>query len=315
MPTKLILDVDTGTDDAVALMTAALSPDLELVGATTVNGNTTVDYTTENTLRVFDWIGTPQIPVVRGVDRPMARPQISRGMAERIHGDLLDLPAVSHGTAVHPGNAVDWLIETYLASDGDIVLCPVGPLTNIAMAIVKEPRILEKIPEIVIMGGAHHEGNQTASAEFNFWIDPEAARVVVACGRPIRMVPLDATHRARVSPANAQRLLDLGTPAGQAAARFVRQRIDGYEATQPVEDRAGGVPVHDALAVCAIIDPTVISTAFIPVDVEVQSDLAAGRTICDFRPRPDKPANVQFATDADEPKFVEMLIDILGRTA
>jgi inosine-uridine nucleoside N-ribohydrolase len=315
MPTKVILDVDTGTDDAVALMTAALSPDLELVGATTVNGNTTIDYVTENTLRVFDWIGMPGIPVVRGLDRPMARPQISRGMAERIHGDLLDLPPASHGATLHPGNAVDWLIETYLASDGDIVLCPVGPLTNIAMAIVKEPRILERIPEIVMMGGAHHEGNQTASAEFNFWLDPEAARVVVDCGRPIRMVPLDATHRARVSPEAAQRLHDLATPAGEAAARFVRQRIDGYEATQPVEDRAGGVPVHDALAVCAIIDPTILSTMFIPVDVEVQSDLSVGRTICDFRPVTTKPANVHFAMDADEPKFVRMLMDVLGRVA
>jgi inosine-uridine nucleoside N-ribohydrolase len=315
MPTKVILDVDTGTDDAVALMIAALSPDLELVGATTVNGNTTVDYTTENTLRVFDWIGRPDIPVVRGLDRPMVRPQIGRGMAERIHGDLLDLPPASHGASLRPGNAVDWLIETYLASAGDIVLCPVGPLTNVAVAIQQEPRILEAIPEIVIMGGAHHVGNQTASAEFNFWLDPEAARVVVECGRPIRMVPLDATHRARVSPENAARLRDLGTPAGEAAARFVMQRIDGYEATQPVEDRAGGVPVHDALAVCAIVDPAILTTAFIPVEVEVQSDLAAGRSICDFRPVTDKPPNVHFATDADEPMFVRMLIEILGRVA
>lgn len=314
MPTKVILDVDTGTDDAVALMVAARSPDLELVGVTTVNGNTSIDYTTENTLRVLDWIGRPEIPVIRGLDRPMARPQISRGMAERIHGDLLDLPPVSHGARLHPGHAVDWLIETYLASDGDIVLCPVGPLTNIAVAMVKEPRILERIPEIVIMGGAHHEGNQTASAEFNFWLDPEAARVVVDCGRPIRMVPLDATHRARVSPAAAQQLHDLGTPAGEAAARFVRQRIDGYAATQPVEDQAGGVPVHDALAVCAIIDPTILTTVFIPVEIEVQSDLAAGRTICDFRPVTGRPANVRFAIDADEPTFVAMLLDILGRT-
>lgn len=315
MATKLILDVDTGTDDAVALMVAALSPDLELVGATTVNGNTTVDYTTENTLRVVDWIGRPDIPVFQGLDRPMARPQISRGMAERIHGDLLDLPPASHGATLRPEHAVDWLIETYLASDGDIVLCPVGPLTNVALAILREPRILEAIPEIVIMGGAHHEGNQTASAEFNFWLDPEAARVVVDCGRPIRMVPLDATHRARVSAEGAQRLRDLGTPAGEAAARFVLQRIDGYEATQPMEDRAGGVPVHDALAVCAIIDPTILTTAFIPVEVEVQSDLSIGRTVCDFRPVTNKPANVHFATDADEPMFVRMLLEILGRTA
>jgi inosine-uridine nucleoside N-ribohydrolase len=227
MPTKVILDVDTGTDDAVALMVAALSPDIELVGATSVNGNTSLDFTTENTLRVFDFIGLPEVPVYRGVDRPLVRMDVKRGMAERIHGDLLNLPEVSNGATLQPEHAVDWLIETYLASNGDIVLCPVGPLTNIAMAIQKEPRILDAIPEIVIMGGAHDHGNITASAEFNIWLDPEAARIVVNCGRPIRMVPLDATHRALVSTEDAARLRALGTPAGEAAARFVLQRIDG----------------------------------------------------------------------------------------
>jgi len=313
----VILDVDTGTDDAVALMTAALSPDLELVGATTVNGNTTIDYTTENTLRVFDWIGMPQVPVYRGVDRPLVRTDVKRGMATRIHGDLLDLPPVSNGATLQPGNAVDWLIETYLASDGDVVLCPVGPLTNIAMAIVKAPEILEKVPEIVIMGGAHDHGNITASAEFNIWLDPEAARIVVNCGRPIRMVPLDATHRALVSTEDAARLRALGTPAGEAAARFVLQRIDGYDATQPMPRRDGALaaPVHDALAVCAIIDPSILTTEHIPVDVEIHAELSLGRTVCDFRFRGDRPANVHFAMDADEPKFNRMLLEILGRTA
>ena len=314
MPTKVILDVDTGTDDAVALMTAALSPDLELVGATTVNGNTTLDYTTENTLRVFDWIGMPEIPVHRGMDRPLARSQVARGMATRIHGDMLDLPAASKAE-LRPGHAVDWLIDTYLESDGDIVLCPVGPLTNIAVAIQKEPRILEAIPQIVIMGGAHDHGNMTASAEFNIWLDPEAARIVVNCGRPIRMIPLDATHRALVSTEDAGRLRALGTPAGEAAARFVLKRIDGYDATQPMPHRAGAAPVHDALAVCSIIDPSIVTTEHIPVDVEVYAELSVGRTVCDFRFRSGKPANVDFAMDADEPKFVSMLLEILGRTA
>jgi inosine-uridine nucleoside N-ribohydrolase len=315
MPTKIILDVDTGTDDAVALMTAALSPDLELLGATTVNGNTTIEYTTENTLRVFDFIGMPQVPVYRGLDRPLVRSQVQRGMATRIHGDLLDLPEISHGATLQPGNAVDWLIDTYMASAGDIVLCPVGPLTNIGMAIQKEPRIVEKIPEIVIMGGAHDHGNMTPSAEFNIWLDPEAARLVVNCGAPIRMAPLDATHRALVSTEDAGRLRALGTPAGEAAARFVLKRIDGYDATQPMPHRAGAAPVHDALAVCAIIDPTILTTEFIPVDVEVYAELSIGRTVCDFRARGDKPPNVHFAMDADEPKFNRMLLEILGRTA
>ena len=317
MPTKVILDVDTGTDDAVALMTAALSPDLELVGATTVNGNTTIDYTTENTLRVFDFIGMPEVPVHRGMDRPLVRTDVKRGMAARIHGDMLDLPEISRGATVQPGHAVDWLIETYLGSNGDIVLCPVGPLTNIAMAIQREPRIVEFIPEIVIMGGAHDHGNITASAEFNIWLDPESARIVVNCGRPVRMVPLDATHRALVSTEDAARLRALGTPAGEAAARFVLQRIDGYDATQPMprKDGALAAPVHDALAVCAIIDPSILTTHHIPVDVEVHAELSIGRTVCDFRFRSGKPANVHFAMDADEPKFNRMLLEILGRAA
>jgi inosine-uridine nucleoside N-ribohydrolase len=186
----------------------------------------------------------------------------------------------------------------------------------------KEPRIIERIPELVIMGGAHDHGNATASAEFNIWLDPEAARIVVNCGRPIRMVALDATHRALVSLEDAERLRDLGTPAGEAAYRFIAKRIEGYDATQPMH-RAGAAPVHDALAVCAIIDPSVITTHHVHVDVETGGFLSDGRTVCDFRFQRVKPEernfafeapNVQFAMDADEPKFVAMLTDILGRT-
>ncbi|HEX5148559.1 MAG TPA: nucleoside hydrolase [Candidatus Limnocylindrales bacterium] len=314
MPTKVILDVDTGTDDAVALMVAALSPDLELVGATTVNGNTAVHNCTENTLRVLDWIGLPGIAVHEGMSRPLARVQMTQlHPASRIHGDLLDLPPPT-SARVQPGHAVDWLIDTLLASAGDITLVPVGPLTNIATAIQKEPRILEAIPQLVLMGGAHDHGNSTASAEFNIWMDPEAARIVVNCGRPIRMIPLDATHRALISLDDCRALRALGTPAGEAAARFTEKRIEGYDATQPMH-RAGAAPVHDALAVCSIIDPAVVTTHFIPVDVETGGELSVGRTVCDFRFRSGRPANVHFAMDADEPAFVRMLTEILGRTA
>lgn len=314
MPTKVILDVDTGTDDAVALMVAALSPDLELVGATTVNGNTAVHNCTENTLRVLDWIGLPGTPVHEGMSRPLARAQMTQlHPAKRIHGDLLDLPPATTAR-VQPGHAVDWLIDTLLASAGDITLVPVGPLTNIATAIQKEPRILEAIPQVVLMGGAHDHGNSTASAEFNIWMDPEAARIVVNCGRPIRMIPLDATHRALVSLDDCRALRALGTPAGEAAARFTEKRIGAYDETQPMH-RAGAAPVHDALAVCSIINPAVVTTHFIPVDVETGGELSVGRTVCDFRFRSGRPANVHFAMDADEPAFVRMLTEILGRTA
>ncbi len=312
MTTRIILDVDTGTDDAVALMVAALSPDIELVGATTVNGNTALQNCTENSLRVFDHIGLTGVPVYEGMSQPLVRPNPHQiNPASRIHGDFLDLPP-SRSTKGSQ-HAVDWLIDTYMASDGDITLVPVGPLTNIATAMRKEPRIIERIPELVIMGGAHDHGNATASAEFNIFLDPEAAWIVVNCGRPIRMLPLDATHEALVSKEDCARLRALGTPAAIATAIFIEKRIDGYDATQPMH-RLGAAPVHDALAVCAVIDPTVVTTHFIHVDVETGGELSRGRTVCDFRGRSRKEPNVHFAMDADEPKFISMLTDILGRT-
>ncbi len=312
MAQRIILDVDTGTDDAVALMLAALSPELELIGVTSVNGNTQVHNCTENTLRVFDHIGRSNIPVYEGMHLPMARANYVHTETRKIHGDLLDLPIAR--TKKQQQHAVDWLVETYMASDGDIILVPVGPLTNIATAIRKEPRILEKIPELVIMGGAHDHGNSTPSAEFNIWVDPEAARIVINCGRPIRMLPLDATHRALVSSEDAARIRALGTPAAMAAASFCEKRIAAYDQHQPMH-RLGAAPIHDALAVCAILDPSVVTTRFVNVDVETRSELSDGRTICDFHQRGKGKANVHFAIDADEPKFIRMLMDILSHTA
>lgn len=312
MPQKIILDVDTGTDDAVALMIAALAPELELVGATTVNGNTAVENCTENTLRVLDYIGKSHIPVFQGMSRPLTRENGQQAIPPKgIHGDFLDLPLAT--TEVREQHAVDWLVETYMQSAGDIILVPVGPLSNVAMAIRKEPRILDKIQEIVIMGGAHDHGNATPAAEFNIWLDPEAAKIVVNCGRPIRMIPLDATHRALVSREDCMNLRAVGTPAAIATAVCTERRIVGYDETQPMH-RTGAAPVHDALAVCAIIDPTVVTTQLISVDIETKGDLTDGATVCDFRHRSLRKPNVSFATGADEAKFVRMLMSILGRT-
>ena len=318
MPQKIILDVDTGTDDAVALMAAALSPDIELIGATTVNGNCAVEYCTENTLRVFDHIGV-DIPVYRGADLPMVstlnpsrRPDIPRIKAGPVHGLYLDLPEAT--SKPQPQHAVDWLIETYMQSDGDIILVPVGPLTNVAMAIRKEPRILEKIPEIVIMGGGHAVGNVTPSAEFNIWVDPEAARIVMNCGRTIRLITLDATHQALFSTETCVKLRKIGTPAAIAAAIMTEHRIEGYNKSQPME-KLGSAPVHDAVNVCAIIDPSIISTIFVNVDVETQGELTDGRTICDIYKRSGKEPNIHVALEADQDKFESMMLDILGRTA
>ena len=311
MATKVILDVDTGTDDAIALMIAALSPDLDLLGATTVVGNCPGIVCTENSLRVFDHIGIP-IPVYQGMLDPMVRPDFERKGESTVHGLYLDLPEAT--TNAQSKHAVDWLAETIAASDGDITLVPVGPLSNIGMLLRQNPGLAAKIPELVIMGGAHHVGNVTPSAEFNIWADPESAKVVMGAGVPVRMVPLDATHKALITKDDCVELRKIGTPAAVAAATFTERRIQGYNNFQPmsIPDSA---PIHDALAVCAIIEPSVIKTEHIYVDVETKGELTDGRTVCDFGKRSGKEPNCHFAMDVDQKLFREMMFDLLSRTA
>jgi len=317
MAQQVILDVDTGTDDAVALMLAALHPDLELIGATTVNGNVAVDLCTENSLRVFDHIGIP-VPVYEGVARPIARhdfpiPRASIRSSSAVHCQYLDIPE-AHSRKQATG-AVEFLVETYRAATQPIILVPVGPLSNIATAFTVEPRMAELVPELVIMGGANDHGNVTPRAEFNVWADPEAAHIVLTSGvRRITLVPLDATHRALVSLEDCARLRVLGTPAGEAAARFTERRIEGYDATQPMALRHAA-PVHDALAVASIVDPAVISTRFLHVDVETHGTLTVGETVVDTYRRGTGEPNVHVALDADGPRFVELLLETFARRA
>ncbi|HET9084082.1 MAG TPA: nucleoside hydrolase [Candidatus Limnocylindrales bacterium] len=317
MPKKLILDVDTGTDDAVALMLAALHPDLELIAATTVNGNVPVDYCTENSLRVFDHIGIP-VPVYEGVAKPIERDDfpIPRGdiqSSSAVHGGYLDIPP-SRSTKQSTG-AVEFLIETYRGATDEIVLVPVGPMSNVATALLAEPKLKDLIPEIVIMGGANRYGNVTPRAEFNVWADPEAARVVINSGvRRITLVPLDATHQALVSLDECAALRALGTPAGDAAATFTERRIQGYDTTQPMK-RPNAAPVHDALAVASLLDPSVISTHRLHVDVETKGELTVGETVVDTNFRSRREPNIDVALDADERTFVAMLLETFARTA
>jgi inosine-uridine nucleoside N-ribohydrolase len=311
MARKVILDVDTGTDDAVALMLAALHPELTLVAATTVNGNVPVEYCTENSLRVFDHIGV-SVPVYEGVakpieraDFPIPRPDIQSSNA--VHGGYLDIPP-SRSTKQATG-AVEFLIETYLDTTDEIILVPVGPLSNVAAALIREPRLKDRIPELVIMGGANRYGNVTPRAEFNVWADPEAARIVINSGvRKLTLVPLDATHQALVSLDDCAALRALGTPAGGAAATFTERRIQGYDTTQPMK-RPHAAPVHDALAVASIVDPAVITTHHLNVDVETKGELTVGETVIDTNFRSRREPNVHVALDADERRFVAMLLE------
>ena len=308
---KLILDVDTGTDDAVAIMLAALHPDLDLVACTTVCGNVTVDHGTANTLAVLDHIGRRDIAVHEGLARPLVRadfpvPRAERDLAGQIHGTRLPIP--DSARAKSGIGAVEFLIETYRTTTEPITLVPVAPLSNIAACVALDPGFVGRVPEIVVMGGSHALGNVTPSAEFNIWADPEAAASVFAAGfERLTLVPLDATHRALVSRSDCDRLEALGTNAGQAAAAFIGHRIGVHDEIQRMPT-AGTTPVHDALAVASLIDRTLIATRRLHVAVETTGRLTIGRTVIDTHHRGHKAANCEVAFDADPARFVKLLL-------
>ncbi len=311
MARKLILDVDTGTDDAVAIMLAALHPALDLVACTTVNGNVAVRHCTANTLAVLDHVGRHGIPVHEGLARPLARrdfprPRSEDDLAGKIHGTTLPVPPSARhkqGTG-----AVEFLIETFRAATDPITLVAVAPLSNIAAALALDPGFAERVPELVIMGGGHEIGNVTPAAEFNIWGDPEAAAMVFAAGFPqVTLVPLDATHRALVSQADCTALAALGSNAGRAAAAFIGQRIVAHDEVQKMPV-AGTTPVHDALAVGFLIDPALIATRRLHVAVETAGALTVGRTVIDTHHRGHEPANCDVAFDADAAGFVRLLL-------
>lgn len=320
---KIILDVDTGSDDAIAIMTAILSDDLEVLGICTVNGNRCIDNTTENTLRVVQYINS-KTPVYKGCALPMVV-SLTKGRrkhvpfigqedkSEDVHGDFLPIPEAK--ITYEKENAVSWMINTLLNSKEKISIIAVGPLTNLAIALRIRPEITEKIDTIYIMGGGHNEHNITPSAEFNFWIDPEAAKIVINCGCKIILVPLDATHAGAISINDAMYLKEQDTPAAKLTATLIEKRLQGYNNWQPMKDQTT-VPIHDALAVCAAIDEKVLSDVrFINVDVEISGGIADGQSICDveFKDKERKP-NVYVALNANKEYFAEMLKKILVKT-
>lgn len=312
MPRKIILDVDTGTDDAVAIMLAALHPALDLIACTTVNGNAEVHYCTDNTLRVLDHIGRSDIPVYEGLHRPIVREDfpIPRGkddLAGKIHGKTLPLPPTVRKKS--ETGAVEFLIETYRAATGDIILVPVAPLSNIAAALALDAGFAERVPEMMIMGGGHEISNVTPSAEFNIWCDPEAAAAVFAAPFAKRtLVMLDATHRALVSRMDCDAMKALGTPAGEAASEFTGHRIGIHDDIQKM-DQPGTAPVHDALCIAALIDPSIIATRHLHVGVETTGLLTIGRTVIDTHARSGKAPNCHVAFDANARRFVALLLE------
>ena len=318
MPRKIILDVDTGSDDACAIMLAYLHKDIDLLAVCTVKGNQPLEYTTENTLRIRDLLHA-DFPVYKGCSGSLVRniiyPRLAptpnadaydeEGNKIHIHQELFDLPA-SDGR-IEELNAPNFYVGYLTKSKEKVTLVAVGPLTNLAVALVMEPKIVEKIEEIVIMGGGWNITNATLAAEFNIYDDPEAAQRVLHCGAKITMVPLDATHAAYISRDNARELRQIDTPASRFAADLIDLRILVHDYAQPL-----AVPhtcaLHDPLCIAYLIDPNVLKNVrFCNVEVSL-SGLTEGQTCVDQRAIQEN-RNVHFAFDGDPELFSKIFID------
>jgi purine nucleosidase len=302
---KIMIDCDPGHDDAIAILLAAANPKVDLIGITTVAGNAEVEKTTVNALKVCEIAGLWDVPVVKGAGQPLVR---LRETAADIHGSTgMDGPTLPAPTKkIESGHAVDFIIGQLMASDGDITLVPVGPLTNIAMAMRKEPAILPKIREIVIMGGGTF-GNWTPAAEFNIYVDAEAAKVVFESGVPLTMFGLDLTHQALATAGIQERILAVGNPV----SGFVVELLQFFMQTYKEVFGFDGAPIHDACCVAYCIDPSIFTCRKLHVGIETRGELSYGMTVVDMLGVTGKEPNVNVALKLDTDRFWSLLIDTL----
>ncbi len=308
---KIILDCDPGHDDAVAILLALGNPEIDLIGVTTVGGNQSLDKVTYNARAVLEKAHATHIPVYAGCDRPILR---SQEVAASIHGesglDGVELPVPTR--PLEDMHAVNYIIKTIMESDPQtITLVPTGPLTNIALACRLEPRIVERVKEVVLMGGGYHRGNWSAVAEFNIKVDPEAAHIVFNEPWPLTMVGLDLTHQALCTPAVQKRIEEIDTPLAHFVSGLMDSFRKAYQDNQDFQDP----PVHDPCTIAYLIDSAVVQTRRCPLDVEIHSELTLGMTVADLRgSEPSaKDCHTQVATKLDFDKFWDLVTDAIER--
>ena len=308
---KIIIDTDPGQDDAVAILLALASPDeIEVLGITAVAGNVPLSLTEKNARIVCELAGRPDIPVFAGCDRPLKRKLVT---AEHVHGKTgLDGPELPEPKIkLQEKHGVDFIIDTILQEpENSISLCPLGPLTNIASAILKQPKIVSRIKKIVLMGGAYFEvGNITPTAEFNIFVDPDAAKIVFEAGIEMVVMPLDVTHKALVTEKRNEAFRQLMSPVGIAVAEMT----DFFERFDKEKYGSSGAPLHDPCVTAYLIDPKIFSGKNINVEIETQSELTLGMTVADWWGVTDRKANTFFVGDLDSDKFFSLLTERLGR--
>ena len=310
-PRKIIIDTDPGQDDAVAILLALASPeDVTVQGITAVAGNVPLDLTQKNARIICELAQKTDVPVFAGAKRPLERPLVT---AEHVHGKTgLDGPQLPDPTmTLQDQHAVDFIIQTLRAEpSGTITLCPLGPLTNIAAAFNQAPDIIERVEEVVLMGGAYFEvGNITPTAEFNIYVDPEAAEIVLKSGADITMMPLDVTHKALVTKNRNDRFRALETPVGVAVAEMT----DFFERFDREKYGSDGAPLHDPTVIAYLINPKLFTGRYVNVEVETKSALTLGMTVADWWRVSNREPNAMFIGDLDADGFFDLLTERLGR--
>jgi purine nucleosidase len=311
MPRRVIIDTDPGIDDAVALLLALASPEeLEVLGIVAVAGNLPISDTERNTRRICELAGRPDIKIYAGCARPLLRPLAT---AAAIHGDTLGekLGFPEPAIPLQRQHGVDLIIEALRSAvPGSITLCALGPLTDIAMALVKAPDIAPNIQEIVVMGGAAFEiGNVTPAAEFNIFVDPHAAAIVLGSGAPITMIPLDVTHKVLSTPQRLAALRELPNRCGPAAASLLTQ----FEEARAHRFGTRGLALHDPCVIGYLLRPDLFAGRRVNVIVETESVLTAGMTVVDWFGVTDRAPNVNLLTEIDADRFYQLLIDRLAQ--
>ncbi|WP_299029187.1 nucleoside hydrolase [uncultured Thermanaerothrix sp.] len=309
MKKRVLLDVDTGHDDAVAIMLACASDSLDVCGITTVAGNQTVDKTLENTLRVLTLIGEERVPVARGFHKPLVRDLVT---AHEIHGESGLDGATLPSPRIVPLqiHAVNFIIDVVRSAAGNITIIPTGPLTNIAVALLMAPDIAEKIARIVLMGGSICGGNRTPVAEFNIFVDPEAAAIVFGAGVPITMVGLDVTMKAVFDDHDIMQLSRMKGPVSGPLAALLTFFAERHEKLRGIR----AAVLHDALAVAGVIKEDLLVTKSYPVRVETKGELTRGMTVVDRRRGViEQAGDVEVAVDADIPCFKSMVMEAIAR--
>ncbi|MGY6695034.1 MAG: nucleoside hydrolase [Roseinatronobacter sp.] len=310
MARKIIIDTDPGQDDAVAILLALASDELELLGITCVAGNVPLSLTAKNARIVCELADRSDIRVYAGCDGPIKRKLVT---AEHVHGktglDGITLPDPT--MPLQDQHAVDFLIETLMREpSGTVTLCAIGPLTNIATAMQRAPEIISRIEQIVLMGGAYFEvGNITPTAEFNIYVDPEAAKIVFASGTPLVVMPLDVTHRALTTRARVETFRSMPGKVGPAVASWT----DFFERFDKEKYGSEGAPLHDPCTIAYLIKPDLFSGREINVEIETGSELTLGMTVADWWRVTERPANALFIGNLDADGFYALLTDRISR--